>query len=60
MKGLEKIALATKIEKVSLYYSFETDTVYSETGENRYYVTDLIRENTPHDIETCVETWKNL
>ena len=41
MKGLKKISDATQAtrEKIELYYSFATDTVYSKSGAGRHFVT---------------------
>ena len=60
MKGLKQVSNLSKTGKVSLYYSFASDTVYTEPGEGRCHVTELINENTPQDIENFVNFWKNL
>lgn len=62
MKGLKKISDATQAtrEKIELYYSFATDTVYSKSGAGRHFVTYLINPNSPQDIQKAVERWKNL
>ena len=57
MKGLKRIADLSKTQRVSLYYSFEKDTVYDKPGDGRYYVTDLINENAPDDIKDAVNRY---
>lgn len=58
MKGLKKVADATKnCCRVSLYYDLDKKTVYTQSGEGRYFVTWLINENTPADIQKVVERW---
>ena len=54
MKGLKKLSELSKIEKVPLYYSISNDTVYNESGDGRYHLTDLINYNTPKEIEKTV------
>ena len=67
MKGLKKVGNATKrttstnrASWVSLYYSISEDTVYTEAGNGRYFVTDLINPNTTNEIQEAVENWKRL
>lgn len=64
MKGLSAVAKATKNTSssnraswVKLYYSFDTDTVYTKAGEERFYVTDLINPQDGNDVRKAVERW---
>lgn len=54
MKGLKKLSELSKIGRVPLYYSISNDTVYNESGDGRYHLTDLINYNTPKEIEKTV------
>lgn len=61
MKGLKHVANLSKTNnRLPLYYSFTTDTVYTESGKKRFFVTYLINENTTDDIKHCIERWKSL
>ena len=67
MKNLNRVAKASqKIEQedrstwLSLYYSFETQSVYTKSGAGRHFVTFLIRPNAPEEIESAVERWLRL
>lgn len=61
MKGLKKAAqLSNSRSSVELYYSIEKDTVYTERGANREFVTWLIRPNTPEEIKAAVERWLRM
>jgi len=40
-----------------LYYDIKHDAVFTEDGEDRFYVTDLIRPNTSQEIEAVVRRW---
>jgi len=67
IKNLTKVAKASeKIEQeersswMPIYYSFKTKTVYTKSGEDRFYVTHLIRPNTPEEIERTIEYWRSL
>lgn len=67
MKGLKKVSNATKrtastnrASWVSLYYSISKDTVYTEAGNGRYFVTYIINPNTANEIQEVVESWKRL
>lgn len=64
MKNLKAIANATKgisyRTRIPLYYSIEDDAVYKEEGSGRYYVTDLISENTEADIKEAVDRWLHM
>lgn len=54
MKNLKKISELSKQGRTPIYYSPKTDTVYTEAGEGRFYITDLLRSNTPKEIERTV------
>lgn len=60
MKGLKKLSNLSKTKRVSLYYDIKNDTVFSEPGNGRFYLTDLINYNSPKDIEKTVERMMNL
>lgn len=67
MKGLKEAAKKSKNIRqrntnswLPVYFSFKTNTVYTTAGEERYFVTKLIRENTPEEIKEAVENWKRL
>lgn len=67
MKGLKETAQKSKKIRqrnisswLPIYFSFKTNTVYTEEGEGRYFVTKLIRENTPEEIKEAIENWKRL
>ena len=64
MKGLKEVSNKTKgIDftcRVPLYYSPSTDTVYTTSGEGRFHVTDLIRENTTEEIKKTVKYFMSL
>lgn len=67
MNGLEEAAKKSKKIRqtntnswLPIYFSFKTNTVYTEEGQDRFFVTKLIRENTPKEIEEAVENWKRL
>ena len=64
MKGLKAAAKKTKginySTRIPLYYNPQNDTVYTTAGENRRFLTYLIRENTPEEIESTVKRFMNL
>lgn len=67
MKNLKRISELTKniVQKdrytwVKLYYSIEDKAVYDRPGDGRFYVTDLISENTPKDVQDAVEWWLRM
>ncbi len=64
MKGLKAVSKKTKginySSRVALYYSPSKDAVSTTAGEDKYYLTDLIRENTPQEIEETVNRFKRL
>lgn len=43
-----------------LYYDIKHDAVFTEDGEDRFYVTELIRPNTSDEIEAVVRRWLSL
>ena len=67
MKGIKRIVdLTNKINQkdkstwVTLYYSFDTDSVYSDPRPGAYRICELINPNTRKDIIDTVEWWKRL
>lgn len=60
MKGIKKAADRSKHGRTALYYSYKTDSIYTENAAGRYFVTYLIRENTPEEVKAAVMRWKNL
>lgn len=60
MKGLKKLSELSKHGRVKLYYSINNDTVYNTPGEDRFHLTDLIREATPKEIEETVRYFMSL
>lgn len=54
MKNLDIVAAESRNGWAPLYYSIREQAVYTEPGEGRYYVTDLIRENTEQEIKQAV------
>lgn len=60
MKNLKKISEISKSKTVSVFYSPKEDAVYNKPGDGRFYITDLINENTPQQIETMVKFFMAL
>ena len=60
MNNLKKISELSKRKKVALYYSPKDDAVFEKPGPGRFYLTDLIRENTPKEIEETVRFFMAL
>lgn len=54
MKNVKSVAKRSKRGLTPLYYNVREDAVYTEPGDGRYYLTDLIRENTEKEIITTV------
>ena len=58
MKGIQAIVKKTKNatynNPVPLYINYEMDTVYTTAGSNRFFLTNLIRENTKEDIMRAI------
>ena len=61
MRNLNAVATETREirrgDRMSLYYSIANDAVYTTPAQGRYYVTDLLRPNTPEEIKTAVNRW---
>ncbi len=57
MKNLNAVAEASAKGVTPIYYSIAENAVYTEDGEGRYYVTDLIRKNTEAEIMVAVRRW---
>ena len=61
MRNLTSVAKKSETNRrLPLYYSFKTDSVYTEGGEDRFFVTYLINPNTTEDIRKTVLRWKML
>lgn len=61
MKGLKALAKATASGRtVPLYYSIKEDKVYTEEGNGRFFLTNLINKNTEKDIEKTVHYMMSL
>lgn len=43
-----------------IYFDITTSTVYDMPGENRLYVTDLMRKNTAAEIAEAVNRWLGM
>lgn len=54
MKNIEMVAKASEHGITPLYYSPAEDAVFTEPGAGRWYLTDLIRKNSPQEIENTV------
>ena len=66
-KNLDTIAKKTKRIKstdrstwISLYYSISDKAAYTEDGVGRYFVTNLINENSPKDIQDAISRWLSM
>ena len=59
MKGLKAISKLTEPrgcgQRTPLYFSIKEDKVYTEPGDDRFFITYLINPNTPKDIEETVK-----
>lgn len=60
MNNLTEVANESKKGYTPLYYSFSEDAVYTLKAKGRFYVTDLIRENTEDEIKAVVLRWMSL
>lgn len=67
MKNLDRIAeLSKRINQkdkttwIKLYYNIEKKAVYDRPGKDRFFVCDLIRDNSPEDIKEAVNFWLKL
>ena len=56
----QKIICRDRSTWVTLYYSVREDAVYSEQGEGRYKMCDLINPNTEQDIVETVHYFMNM
>lgn len=54
MKNLKRLSEQSATEITPLYYSPKENAVYSTDGEERFFLTYLIRKNTPEEIEKTV------
>lgn len=59
MKNLQEVAEQSK-RGCPLYYSVKDDAVYTTEGSGRYYLTDLIRENTEQEIVATVHKYMSM
>lgn len=60
MKNIEMVARISEHRITPLYYSPAEDAVYTEPGAGRWYLTDLIRKNSPQEIEDTVHRFMVL
>ena len=60
MKNLKQIAERSRQGVTPLYYSIREDAVYSEAGDGRFYLTDLIRYNSEDEIAETVRYFLSL
>jgi hypothetical protein len=64
MRNLKKLVAlsqeATPQHRIPLYYSFDTNGVYTKPAPDRFYVTALINPNEEADIIEVIERWKRL
>lgn len=65
MKGLKTVSTESKqaeiFGRVPLYYSITNDTVSTnKKNDSFYFVTYLIRENTPQDIKEAVNRFLSM
>lgn len=65
--GLKEVAKASKKIRqadpntwLPVYFSFENNRTYTTDGEGRFFVTKLIRENTPDEVELAIRRWMAL
>lgn len=55
MRNLKRLSEKSKTGRVKLFYSPKNKAVYDKPGNGRYFLTELIRENTPEEIEKTVK-----
>lgn len=60
MKNVKEVAERSKSGTTPLYYSIREDAVYTTEGDGRYYLTDLIRENSEDEIVRTVRRFMSL
>ena len=60
MKNLKEVAEQSRQGITPLFYSIRENAVYTEEGDGRYYLTDLIRENTEQEIKDAVRRFMSM
>lgn len=60
MKNLKKVSEESQKGRTPLYYSPKTDTVYTKAGEDRHYLTDLLRPHTAAQVKETVIFFMSL
>lgn len=60
MKNLKTLSEESKKGTTPLYYSIRENAVYSDPGDGRYHLTDLIRHNTEKEIERTVKRFMGV
>ena len=60
MKNVKAVSNRSRQGITPLYYSVKEDAVYTEDGDGRYYLTDLIRENTEQEIIETVRKYMSM
>ncbi len=60
MKNLKEVSERSKKGRTPIYYSYKDQAAYTEEGSGRFYVTDLIRENSEEEIERTIRWWMSL
>ena len=56
----QSIVAINKETWLPIYYSPSENEVYTEAGEGRYMITNLINPNTPDDIREAIDFWKKM
>ena len=59
MKNIEQIAKESR-KGTKIYYSFNENAIYTEAGDGRFYVTELLRKNTAEEIKSVIRRWMVL
>ena len=67
MTGLTEVAKASKKIRqedprtwLNIYFDFKEYNVTTIETDDRFFVTSLIRENTPEEIEEAIREWMAL
>lgn len=60
MKNVNNVVAATKKGKCPLYYNIRNDSVHTEAGKDRYFLTMLLREHSRTEIEDTVKLIMSL
>ena len=60
MKNLKEVARESAKGRTPIYFSHKDQAVYTEAGPGRFYVTDLIRENTEEEIKAAIRRWMTM